>query len=38
MAGGSREQAKINMKYCISINPDFEPADKFLSDLDGNVI
>ncbi len=33
MANGNKELAQADMKHCLSINPDFEPANKFLSDL-----
>jgi len=35
---GNKEAAKTNMKHCISLNPDFEPADKFLFELNESVI
>ncbi len=38
IANGNRDLAKTNMKYCISLNPDFEPANEFLADLNKNVI
>jgi len=38
IANGNRDLAKTNMKYCVSLNPDFEPANEFLADLNKNVI
>jgi len=38
IAAGDRLSAKENIEHCISLNPDFEPADKLLSDLKENVI
>lgn len=38
MANGDKALAQADMKHCLSINPDFEPAGKFLSGMEADVI
>ena len=37
MTLGNKELAQTNMKHCISLNPDYEPASKVLDDLENAV-
>lgn len=38
MALGNLDLAKINMRHCISLNPFYEPADKFLAEIEKDVM
>ncbi len=38
MAGGNKELALEDMKRCVSINPDYEPAKKFLDNYETGII
>ncbi len=35
---GEADLAQTNMSYCLSLNPDYEPASRFLADLEKEVI
>ena len=38
LALGNRENARANMKHCISLNPDYEPANSAILNMEESTI